>query len=65
MSVATTTLIGARLLSVKQVARKYGVTQQTIWRWEKKGRIPRGARLTSQTVRWREDVIDQHLSSLA
>ena len=65
MSVVTLPpLVGPRLLTAQQVARKYGVTVRTLWRWEDQGRIPRGVRLTRNTVRWREDVIDNHLTSL-
>jgi predicted DNA-binding transcriptional regulator AlpA len=53
-----------RLLSVQQVARRYGIATRTAWRWEAVGRIPRGLRLTATTVRWREDEIDRHLASL-
>jgi predicted DNA-binding transcriptional regulator AlpA len=64
MSVSATTLTGPRLLTAREVAKRYGVQVRTIWRWEKQGQIPRGIRLTTSTVRWREDVIHQHLTSL-
>jgi predicted DNA-binding transcriptional regulator AlpA len=54
----------SRLLTVQQVARKYGVAVRTVWRWDKLGRIPRGKRLTTNTVRWHEDEINRHLDSL-
>jgi prophage regulatory protein len=54
----------SRLLTVQQVARRYGVTSRTVWRWEALGRIPRGLRLTSTTVRWREEDIERHVASL-
>jgi len=53
-----------RLLTVQQVAKYYGVAQRTIWRWEALGQIPRGVRLTRNTVRWREDDIERHVASL-
>ncbi len=53
-----------RLLTVQQVARHYGVASRTVWRWEALGQIPRGLRLTRNTVRWREEEIDQHVASL-
>jgi len=64
MSDLMTTSTAPRLLTSKQVARKYGVAIRTIWRWEEQRRIPRGIRLTKQTVRWREDEIDLHLKTL-
>jgi predicted DNA-binding transcriptional regulator AlpA len=53
-----------QLLSAKQVARRYDVAVRTIWRWEMEGRIPRAVRVTRGTVRWREEEIVKHLSSL-
>jgi predicted DNA-binding transcriptional regulator AlpA len=64
MSGSTTTLTAPRLLTAREVARRYGVQVRTVWRWEKQGQIPHGIRLTKTTVRWREDVIHQHLTSL-
>jgi predicted DNA-binding transcriptional regulator AlpA len=63
MSLTTLTIPGLRMLRVQQVAAKYGVSVRTIWRWEGQRRIPRGVRL-ARAVRWREDVIDRHLTSL-
>lgn len=40
------------LLSVHQVAKVYGVVTRTVFRWEAKGLIPRGRRITRQTIRW-------------
>jgi predicted DNA-binding transcriptional regulator AlpA len=42
-----------KLVDVFQVARIFGVSVRTIWRWEEKGIIPRGLRLTSATIRWK------------
>jgi predicted DNA-binding transcriptional regulator AlpA len=42
-----------KLVDVFQVARFFGVSVRTIWRWEEKGIIPRGLRLTSATIRWK------------
>jgi predicted DNA-binding transcriptional regulator AlpA len=61
---APSPLPGPRLLTANQVAKMYGVTVRTIWRFEEMGRIPRGVRLTRSTVRWRESDIVQHLASL-
>jgi predicted DNA-binding transcriptional regulator AlpA len=52
-----------RLLTIQQVAKRFGVSVRTIWRWEAAKRIPRGVRLTSATVRWWEDDIERHVSS--
>jgi len=52
------------LMTIQQVAKRYGVAARTIWRWEASGQIPRGVRVTRGTVRWREDDIDRHVASL-
>jgi prophage regulatory protein len=54
----------SRLLTIQQVARRFGVAVRTIWRWEANGQIPRGVRLTRGTVRWREQDIERHVASL-
>jgi predicted DNA-binding transcriptional regulator AlpA len=61
----TTLSTAPRLVNVRQVARHYGVTARTVWRWEALGKIPRGLRVTDRTVRWREDEIEKHLASLS
>jgi predicted DNA-binding transcriptional regulator AlpA len=53
-----------KLLTIDQVASRYGVAARTIWRWEALGHIPRAVRMTRATVRWRADDIEKHLLSL-
>jgi len=36
-----------------QLAERYGVTRQTIWRWVREERFPPPVRLAPGTVRWR------------
>jgi predicted DNA-binding transcriptional regulator AlpA len=55
----------ARLLTVQQVAKHFGVGASTVWRWERLGTLPRGLRLTRNTVRWREEEIERHVAALA
>jgi excisionase family DNA binding protein len=64
MSTTTSPLNGLFLLTIQQVARRYGVAIRTIRRWEAQGQIPRGVRVTRGTVRWREADIERHLASL-
>jgi predicted DNA-binding transcriptional regulator AlpA len=61
----STNPISARLLTVQQVAKHFGVAERTVWRWEALGTLPRGLRLTRNTVRWREEEIERHVASLA
>jgi predicted DNA-binding transcriptional regulator AlpA len=56
--------ITPRLLTVQQVAKQFGVAERTVWRWEALGTIPRGLRLTRNTVRWRAEEIDGHIAAL-
>jgi prophage regulatory protein len=53
-----------RLMTIQQVAQRFGVGKGTIWRWESEGRIPRAIRVTRRTVRWREADIDAHVAAL-
>jgi predicted DNA-binding transcriptional regulator AlpA len=63
MSQPTTTADANKLLSIKQVARRYGVARSTVWRWEATGLIPRGLRISRGTVRWLAAEIENHLAS--
>lgn len=45
-----------RYLTVKQVAQRFSVTPQTVWRWSKQGpslSFPRPVRIGYGTTRWR------------
>ncbi len=53
-----------QLLTIEEVAKRYCVSPSTVWRWEALGKLPRGIRLTSGTVRWRAEEIDNHVAAL-
>jgi prophage regulatory protein len=40
-------------LSVEQVASRYNVSKDTIWRWRREGDFPKPIRLGGKTSRWR------------
>lgn len=40
-------------LSVDQVAHRFGVSKDSIWRWKRKGRFPAPVKLGGTTTRWR------------
>jgi prophage regulatory protein len=40
-------------LTVKEVAHRYGVCRQTLWRWEKNKKFPPRVKLSATTARWR------------
>ena len=46
------------LLSVKEVAICYGVTPNTIWRWNREGKLPKPARFGGTTKWSRRQIID-------
>ncbi|MDT1064362.1 helix-turn-helix domain-containing protein [Paracoccus sp. CPCC 101403] len=40
-------------LSVVQVAKRYGVSTDSIWRWTKQGNFPAAVRVGPNCTRWR------------
>mgnify|MGYP005995097033 CR=1 FL=1 len=40
-------------VSVEQVAVRFGVSKDTIWRWRREGDFPAPVRLGGRTSRWR------------
>jgi prophage regulatory protein len=40
-------------LSVDQVAQRFGVSKDTIWRWKRDGEFPLAVKLGGTTTRWR------------
>jgi prophage regulatory protein len=48
-----------KMLSMKEVARRLGFTDRTIWRWVKKGRFPQPLRFSAAAIRWRAEDIER------
>ncbi|GGG65650.1 hypothetical protein GCM10011415_10540 [Salipiger pallidus] len=40
-------------LSVEQVASRFGVSKDSIWRWKREGEFPAPVKLGGNTTRWR------------
>ncbi|MFP7572440.1 helix-turn-helix transcriptional regulator [Marivita sp. S2033] len=40
-------------LSVDQVAKRFDVSKDSIWRWKRNGDFPKPVRLGGSTTRWR------------
>ena len=40
-------------VSDKQVADRYGVSRETIWRWKREGDFPKAVKLSRGMTRWR------------
>lgn len=46
-------------LNVVQVAQRYGVSTDTVWRWAREDDLPRPVRIGPNVTRWRlSDLID-------
>jgi len=45
-------------LSVNQVATRFGVSKDSIWRWRRDGEFPAPVKLGGRTTRWRMSDIE-------
>jgi prophage regulatory protein len=50
----------SHFLSVKQVALRYGVSTDTIYRWRRDSTIPKPFKLSNGTTRWRLSDLTSH-----
>ena len=56
---SATSSTAAHYLNVTQVAERYGVSTDTVWRWSRNGDMPKPFKLSSGATRWRlSDLID-------
>ena len=55
MSLTTRTLY----LSVDQIAERFNVSKDTIWRWRRKGEFPAPFKLGGKTTRWRLSDVEE------
>lgn len=44
---------GQLYFSVEQVAQRFGVSKDTIWRWKREGQFPAAVRLGGGCTRWK------------
>jgi len=51
-------------LSVEQVAKRFSVSKDTIWRWKRNGEFPAPVKLGGTTTRWRLSDIEEYESKL-
>ena len=56
--------VDALFLSVEQVAKRYDVSTDSIWRWVRNNKFPSPVRVGAGTTRWRRDDLNQHDSAL-
>lgn len=47
-------------LTVDQVAQRYGVSTDTIWRWARNGSFPKARRVGPNVTRWRLSDLEAH-----
>ncbi len=52
-------------LSVEQVAQRFNVSKDTIWRWKRKSEFPKPVKLGGTTTRWRLADIEEWEGRLA
>ncbi|MEQ8429819.1 MAG: AlpA family phage regulatory protein [Silicimonas sp.] len=52
-------------LSVDQVAQRFNVSKDTIWRWKRHGEFPKPVKLGGTTTRWRLAEIEAWEGQLA
>lgn len=50
--------------SVDQVAKRYGVSTDSIWRWKRQGNFPAPVRLGPNCTRWRLADLVEHEQQL-
>lgn len=60
-----TQLVDNLYLSVEQVALRFGVSKDSIWRWKRKGDFPAPVKLGGTTTRWRLADIQEWESRLS
>ncbi len=54
----------SRLLRLPQVVERTGLSETTIWRWEKAGKFPRRRRLGPNSVAWVADELEEWAAAL-
>lgn len=47
-------------LTVTQVAQRYEVSTDTIWRWARTGELPKGVKVGPNATRWRMSDLARH-----
>ena len=52
-------------LTVEQVAARYGVSKDSIWRWKRNGRFPAAVVVGPNSTRWRLSDLIEHESKMA
>ena len=51
-------------LTVEQVAARYNVSKDSIWRWKREGRVPAAVVVGPNSTRWRLSDLIEHESKM-
>lgn len=62
---ATTNMPATGYVSANTLAAMLETTPSTVWRWSKRGRLPKPYRLGEGTTRWKIEEVNEALSKLA
>lgn len=49
-----------KFLAVTQMAERYSVSTDSIWRWTRAGRLPAPVKINPQVVRWRLEEVEAY-----
>jgi len=53
-----------RLLSLKEVKERTGISSTTLWRWQREGAFPARRRVNGYKIAWLESEIDRWIKTL-
>ena len=52
-------------LTVAQVAKRFGISADTVWRWTRDGAFPKPWKMGPNTTRWHLSEVEEHESRLS
>lgn len=52
-------------LNAGQVADRYGVSTDTVWRWSRNGNMPKSVKLSPGSTRWRLSDLTKHEAQMS
>jgi predicted DNA-binding transcriptional regulator AlpA len=47
-----------RYVTAKYIARRFGISLSSVWKWNAAGKLPKSVRFSSQITRWRVSDLD-------
>lgn len=53
-----------KYLSADELAYRYSVSRNTIWRWARENNLPQPLKLGGKCIRWKEEDIDLYEKTL-